>query len=296
VVSLAQLVCPTTTACYAVGTNTTSAIILVLKAGSWSAATFSGTMGGTPVYISGLVCTAATTCEAAGATESAATVLDYSNSTVSFSGSGTPTTLVGMYLDNPPIMVSNSNLQPQTTIEMSAPSSANGPQTQVGPLFPFQSGYSVAAGYCASELTTASASASTVPGAATGTTPAEASVILPMGILPIEATTASGAVLSGATITIADASCTSGAELTPLSSGSYPALSNPPTNPSNPTNYSMPTTGVDGLSRIAVIYGTYIVTVTSGGTHATTTVTVNPTSIVVGGATYYMPAFVPVPD
>jgi hypothetical protein len=297
VVSLAQLVCPTTTACYAVGTNTTSAIILVLKAGSWSAATFSGTMGGTPVYISGLVCTAATTCEAAGATESAATVLDYSNSTVSFSGSGTPTTLVGMYLDNPPIMVSNSNLQPQTTIEMSAPSSANGPQTQVGPLFPFQSGYSVAAGYCASELTTASASASTVPGAATGTTPAEASVILPMGILPIEATTASGAVLSGATITIADASCTSGAELTPLSSGSYPVLSNPPTNPSNPTSYSMPTTGVDGLSRIAVIYGTYVVTVTSsGGTHATTTVTVNPTSIVVGGSTYYMPAFVPVPD
>ena len=298
VVSLAQLVCPTTTACYAVGTNTTSAIILVLKAGSWSAATFSGTMGGTPVYISGLVCTAATTCEAAGATESAATVLDYSNSTVSFSGSGTPTTLVGMYLDNPPIMVSNSNLQPQTTIEMSAPTSANGPQTQVGPLFPFQSGYSVAAGYCASELTTASASASTVPGAAIGTTPAEASVILPMGILPIEAINqATGAVLSGATITIADASCTSSAELTPLSSGSYPALSNPPTSPSNPTSYSMPTTGGDGLSRIAVIYGTYVVTVTSsGGTHATTTVTVNPTSIVVGGATYYMPAFVPVPD
>jgi Tfp pilus assembly protein PilV len=298
VVTLTQLTCPTTTACYAVGTNSTSAIILVLKSGTWSSATFSGTTGGTPVYISGLVCTAATTCEAAGATESAAVVLDYANSTVSFSGSGTPTTLAGMYLDNPPIMVSNSNLQPQTTIEMSAPTSANGPQTQVGPLFPFQSGYSVAAGYCASELTTASAAASTVPGAATGTTPAEASVILPMGILPIEAINqATGAVLSGATITIADASCTSSAELTPLSSGSYPALSNPPTNPSNPTSYSMPTTGVDGLSRIAVIYGTYVVTVTSaGGTHATTTVTVNPTAIVVGGSTYYMPAFVPVPD
>lgn len=296
VVTLTQLTCPTTTACYAVGTNSTSAIILVLKAGTWSAATFTGTTGGNPVSITGLVCTAATTCEAAGATETAAAVLDYNNASVSFSGSGTPTTLVGMYLDNPPIMVSNSNLQPQITIEMSAPTSANGPQTQVGPLFPFQSGYSVAAGYCASELTTASASASTVPGAATGTTPAEASVILPMGILPIEATTSTGAVLSGATITIADASCTSGAELTPLSSGSYPALSNPPTNPSNPTSYSMPTTGVDGLSRIAVIYGTYVVTVTSGGTHATTTVTVNPTSIVVGGATYYMPAFVPVPD
>jgi hypothetical protein len=58
----------------------------------------------------------------------------------------------------------------------------------------------------------------------------------------------------------------------------------------------MPTTGVDGLSRISVIYGTYSVTVTSGSTHATTTVTVNPTSIVVGSTTYYMPAFVAIPD
>jgi hypothetical protein len=103
-------------------------------------------------------------------------------------------------------------------------------------------------------------------------------------------------VLSGATISIVDASCTSSAELVPLSSGSYPALGSPPSSPSNPTSYSMPTTGVDGLSRIAVIYGTYQVTVTSGSTHATTTITVNPTSIVVGSTTYYMPAFVPIPD
>jgi len=296
VVALTQLVCPTTTACYAVGTNSSSAIILVLKAGTWSSASFTGTTGGTPEYIRGVVCTAATTCEAAGATESAAEVLDYANATVSFSGSGTPTTLSGMYLDNPPIMVSNSNLQPNATIEMSAPTTANGPQTQVGPLFPFASGYSIAVGYCASELTTASVAASTTPGATPSTSPAAPTVILPMGILPIEATNTSGAALSGATVSIVDASCTSSAELTPQSSGSYPALSNPPTNPSNPTSYSMPTTGVDGLSRIAVIYGTYQVTVTSGGTHATTTVTVNPTSIVVGSTTYYMPAFVPIPD
>ena len=115
-----------------------------------------------------------------------------------------------------------------------------------------------------------------------------------MGLLAIEATNASGAALSGATISIVDASCTT--ELTPLSSGSFPVLSNPPANPSNPTSYSMPTTGVDGLSRIDVIYGTYLVTVTSGSTHATTTVTVNATSIVVGSTTYYTPAFVPIPD
>lgn len=305
--SLSTLACPTATACYAMGTSSTAAIVDVLKSGSWSSASFTGTTGGSPVNLSGLVCTAATTCEAAGATESAAQIFDYANSTVSFSAANTPTALTsptslyatsyGLYLDNPPIMVSNSNLEPNSTIEMSAPTTSNGPQTQVGPLFPFQAGYSIAAGYCASELTTASASASTTPGALFSTSPSSPTVVLPMGLLPIEATNAAGtSVLSGATVSIADASCTSSLELTPLSSGSYPALSSPPANPSNPTSYSMPTTGVDGLSRIAVIYGTYVVTVTSGATHATTTVTVNPTSIVVGATTYYMPAFVPIPD
>jgi hypothetical protein len=310
VVSLSELVCPSTTACYAVGTSSSSAIVDALKSGTWSSATFTGTTGGNPVYISQLLCYAATSCEAAGATETAAEVLDYTSTSVSFSGSGTPNVLIpnylpvasdlsGLFLDNPPLMVSNANLQPNTTIEMSAPTTANGPQTQVGPLFPFASGYSVAVGYCASELTTASASASTTPGATPSTSPAAPTVILPMGILPIEATTSAGVPISGATISIVDTTCSSAsspAELTPLSSGSYPALSSPPSSPSNPTSYSMPTTGVDGLSRIDVIYGTYSVTVTSGSTHATTTVTVNPTSIVVGSTTYYMPAFVPIPD
>jgi len=135
------------------------------------------------------------------------------------------------------------------------------------------------------------------PGAATGTTPAEASVILPMGILPIEAINqATGAVLSGPP----SRSRTPRAHRAPSSPAQQwlvPGPVQPADEPVNPTSYSMPTTGVDGLSRIAVIYGTYVVTVTSaGGTHATTTVTVNPTAIVVGGSTYYMPAFVPVPD
>jgi hypothetical protein len=310
VVSLSQLACPSTTACYAVGTSSSSAIVDVLKSGTWSSATFTGTTGGNPVYISQLKCYAATSCEAAGATETAAEVLDYNTASVSFSGSGTPNVLIpnflpvasdlsGLYLDNPPIMVSNANLQPNTTIEMSSPTTANGPQTQVGPLFPFASGYSIAVGYCASELTTASASGSTTPGATPTTSPVAPTVILPMGILPIEATTSAGVPISGATISIVDTTCSSSsspAELTPLTSGSYPALSSPPSSPSNPTSYSMPTTGVDGLSRISVIYGTYSVTVTSGSTHATTTVTVNPTSIVVGSTTYYMPAFVAIPD
>lgn len=295
-VSLEQLVCPSSSACYAVGTSSSSAIVDVLKSGTWSSATFSGTTGGNPVDITGFACTAATTCVAAAATETAGQILTYANSTVSFSGSSTPTGLSGLYLLNPPIMVSNSNLQPNSVIEMAAPTTANGPQTEVGPLFPFQAGYSIAPGYCASELTTASSSAATTPGAAPSTSPAAPTVTLPMGLLPIEAVNSSGAAISGATITIADASCTSSAELTPLSSGSFPALSNPPANPSNPTSYTLPNSGLDGLSRIAVIYGTYVVTVKLGSTSATTTVTVNPTSIVVGSTTYYMPSAVPVAD
>jgi hypothetical protein len=292
-VAFSQLVCPSTAACYVSGTGSSSALVDVLSGGTWSSATFSGTTGGNPVYISGIACTAATTCEVAGATESSAEVLDYTSMTTTFSGSATPTTLSGLYLDNPPIMVSNANLQPSTVIEMAAPTTANGPQTEVGPLFPFSSGYSIAAGECSSELSTASVSAATIPGATPTTSPAAPTVTLPMGLLPIEATNSSGVPISGATITIVD-SCST--QLTPLSSGAWPALSSPPSSPSNPTSYSMPTSGADGLSRIAVVYGTYQVTVKSGSTQKATTVTVNPTSIVVGGTTYYDPAPVPVQD
>ncbi len=292
IISITQLDCSTTTNCYVVGTTSTAAFVDVLASGSWTAATFTNTTGGSPVYISGIACTASTTCYMSAATESAGEVFSYSSSGTTFSASGTPSGLTGMYLDNPPIMVSNSNLEPSSVVEMSSPTTANGPQIEVGPLFPFSNGYSVSVGYCSSEATSNSVLAATSPaGTSTVNAPLE------MGILPIEATTSSGAVLSNATITIVDESCTS--ELTPQSSGSFPALSNPPANPSNPTSYSMPTSAVDGFSRIAVIYGTYLVTVTSGGTTHTTTVTVNPTSIVTGTTspvTYYMPAFVPIPD
>ncbi len=293
VVSTTQLTCATGTSCFVAGTTSTAAFVDVLASGSWSATSFTNTKAGaSPVYISGIGCTAATTCFMAGATESAGQVFDYTSSGAKFDAGGTPNSLTGMYLSNPPIMVSNSNLQPSTVVEMSAPTTSNGPQTEVGPLFPFSSGYSVSVGYCSSEATANSVTAASAPG---GTSTLNAP--LEMGILPIEAVDSNGNALSNATISIVDQTCSS--QLVPQSSGSYPALSNPPANPSNPTSYAMPNSAVDGLSRIAVIYGTYQVTVTSGNQHATTTVTVNPTSIVVGTnsqTTYYMPAYVPIPD
>jgi hypothetical protein len=83
----------------------------------------------------------------------------------------------------------------------------------------------------------------------------------------------SGAPVSGATVTITD---TCASPLTPLSG-------------TNPANYSLPTTVNDGLSRADVIYGTYSVTVASGGSHATYSLTVAPTSVTVGSTTTYLP-------
>ncbi len=293
ILSTIELTCGSASSCFVVGTTSNAAFVDVLASGSWSSASFTNTVAGeSPVYISGVDCTGATSCYLAAATESAGQVFDFSSSGTKFDASGTPTGLTGMYIENPPIMVSNSNLEPSSVVEMSAPTTSNGPQTEVGPLFPFSSGYSVSLGYCSSEATANAVTASSTPG---GT--ATVNAPLEMGILPIEAVNSSGQPISNATISIVDKTCSS--ELSPQSSGSYPALSNPPANPSNPTSYAMPNSAADGLSRIAVIYGTYQVTVTSGNTHATTTVTVTPTSIVVGSSsqtTYYMPAYVPIAD
>jgi hypothetical protein len=281
--SVTSVVCPSTTLCVADGTTPTAAAILSTTGGSaptWVSDTISGTTG-SPVFLSGLVCMSTTSCEAAGATEQQAITLDDTSSTTPvFSGSGTPTSLVGatapgVYLGNPPILISNLNLQPSTTLEYEAATTANAPILSIGPLFPFASGYSVAVGECPSELAAASASASTTPGDV-GTPPsgnAAAQVTLPMGLLPIQVVNGSGAPVSGATVTITD-SCSS--PLTPLSG-------------TNPANYSLPNTTVDGLSRADVIYSTYSVTVALGLASATYTLTVSPTSVTVGSTTTYLP-------
>ncbi|HXQ18151.1 MAG TPA: hypothetical protein VN781_00830 [Acidimicrobiales bacterium] len=272
--SLNSIVCPATNNCLALATNATGATIVSTTGGSsptWTSDTISGTSG-SPVLLSGLVCMATNSCEAAGATETGAVVLDDTTSSPVFSGSGTPTGLSGLLIDNPPILISNLNLAPSTTLELIAPTTSVAPLLQIGPLFPFSSGYSVAVGECASELTAASASAATTPGAVSS--PNEATVTLPMGLLPVQVVDKNtGLAVNNATVTIQD-SCSP--QLTPLSG-------------SNPANYSLPNSTIDGLSRADVIYGTYNVTVASGGNSKTWAVTVSPTSVTVGSTTTYLP-------
>jgi hypothetical protein len=274
--SLSSVVCPSTTSCLAIATVTSTAEILSTTGGSaptWISDTISGTTG-TPVFLSGLACMSTTSCEAAGSSETSAFVLDDTTSTPVFSGSGTPTLPAGLTIDNPPIMVSNLALAPSTTLELNAPTTTVAPLLSIGPLFPFASGYSVAVGECASELTAASASAATTPGAGVESSVGEATATLPMGLLPIQVVSGTtGLAVSGATVTIAD---TCASPLTPLAG-------------TNPASYTLPASGADGLSRADVIYGSYNVTVKLGSSSATVAVTVGPTSVTVGTTTYYLP-------
>jgi hypothetical protein len=281
-VSLPSVVCPSTTLCLAPATTASAAVIVSTTGGTaptWASDTISGTTG-SPVFLSGLACISTSACEAAGATETDAVLLDDTSSgTPVFSGSSAQSLLtgasapIGLMIDNPPILISNLNLQPSTTLELIAAPTAAAPVTSIGPLFPFASGYSVAVGECASELSAASASASTTPGAVSPAT-GEAVATLPLGLLPIQVVSSStGAAVSGATVTITD-SCSQ--PLTPLSG-------------TNPASYSLPNTTVDGLSRADVIYGTYSVTVALGSATATYTVAVSPTSVTVGSTTTYLP-------
>ena len=97
-------------------------------------------------------------------------------------------------------------------------------------------------------MATASAQAATQP-AASGS--AATSVVLPLGLLPIEVTDANGNPLAGATITakVAD----------PNLPADQPCNDN--------VTYALPTTGPDGVSNVAAMYETYTLTVKQGSNH-----------------------------
>ncbi len=273
IASIGPVVCPGTTLCLAPVSTTASAAVISLNVGSSTTWT-NMALPGAPVFFSAISCTSTSVCEAAGASETGPLVYDDTSGT--FSPAKLPGVVFaeGLYLDNPPILVSNSNQQPSPTLEALAPTTTSGPATQVGPLFPFVSASSVAVGSCAADATTASAPVTTVPGATPGLPPPNQAptVTLPMGLLALEVVH-NGVPLVGASVSIAE-TCPGSSPLTPLGPGS---------NPSNPSSYAMPTTGPDGETRLAVIYGTFTVTV--AGYATTHTVTVRPTSVVLDGTT-----------
>ena len=255
----------TSAQCFIYGASSTAAFIDSLNSTSgtpaWTADTLPNTVATSTLFVSGVACEGTTTtCEATGASETRGQLLDYSSGTTTWSVDSASNSLVGLYQAGLPIEINNTGLQPSTTLEDWAPaSSTSTDDTEIGPLFPFST-YGVGAGDCPAEdaYWVSVSTPAIAPGdIATNTL----SATIPLGLLPIQATNASGSPISGATISIAvdtatgyDTSCAT----------TQTALTGAST---NPTSWSLSTSGVDGLSRVAVMYQDYKVTVTSGATH-----------------------------
>ncbi len=265
--SVSDLVCPSASKCAATGTATVGgsarAVILSLSSPTaWTEDTLSSSV--VPVYFAGIACTATgPKCAAPGASTTGSVFLSATLTSQSWT-EGTETGLVGMSLDETPVSVYNADLSPSTTLEVVAP--ASGDVSDIGPLFPFTSGYEIAATECAPQVTSTATAVSSVPGGTATST-------LAMGLLPVEVESTSGAPVAGATVT-ATPTCT---PLTPLDG-------------SNRTKFTLEPTGPFGTSETAVMYGTYQITATSGSLSAKATVTVTKTDILVSGVADPLPS------
>ncbi len=270
VARVAGLTCPGTTQCFAWGTASSAsgatAAIVSGAAATWNL----DTLPESPVTISQIACGGGS-CEAPGASVSGATFLEGTPTSTSWAAAS-PSGIEGLVVTGVPVAVTSSGLETVRPLEVSVPAST-AVVARIGPLFPFQSGYSVAATTCA-PLTPAVMTTS-LPGAT-------ASATVPMGLLSIRVTDASGDPDTGATITAAP-SCAS-------------TLSAPP-GKTNPASYTLPTTGPLGLSQIALPYGTYTLSVTYSGHTWKGTVAVTATSLILTPVTHPVsrPVSTPVP-
>ncbi len=269
--SVSSVGCSPTGHCDAVGTASTSGssggVILSLSGTTWTEDTVPSAKA--PAFLSGVAC-GTSVCAAPGATETGALYLDGKVTSTSWTD-GTPSGAAGLYVAGAPVAVSDPNLLTTSTLVMAVPATPAKDLVQVGPVFPFAAGYSVAAASCTAEVTAASAQVTSAPGAT-------ATATLPLGLLPVKVVTPAGVPVSGATVSasVTDPTC---APLAPLSGGSDPA------------SYSLEATGPLGLSQTAVIYDTYKVTVNAPGGHtASVVVKVTPTATVVGGVGQPLPS------
>ncbi|HVC13586.1 MAG TPA: hypothetical protein VND62_01865 [Acidimicrobiales bacterium] len=257
VTGLSSITCASSLQCYAAGVASSggSAYGVVLSGTStWQ----SDTLPSTPTAMSffGLAC-GSSACAAPGATETAAFYFDVTRVTGTTWSNATPSVPTGMYTGGVPIAVTNSSLT-TNPLEVTVPSGTTA-ATRVGPLFPFSSGYGVAASDC--KPLGVSVQVSTTPGAT-------ATATMPMGMLEIRVVNRYGTPDTGATITAA-----------PVTGASCTLLA-PPTGKTNPASFNLEPTGPLGMSQVVVPYGSYKVTVTHAGHVGTITkVSVNPTSV-----------------
>jgi hypothetical protein len=211
------------------------------------------------------------TCAAVGATAGAPVILSSSAGTAATWNDVTPTTLPGAVVIGIPLETAPSGTSSWTTQIPSGqtPNAITLPNV----LYPFANGYSIVAGDCPAEATTAASSnLLALPG---GT----ATATVPLGLLPLQLFTPAGVPVSGATITLTSTSCP-GAD-----------------------SYNMPVSDATGLTAASVPYGSYSYTVTKGGTavaHTAVTMNVGANSVLIQyvangpWVTSYLPNAVPV--
>ena len=247
-----------------------------LTSGGWSwNAAVSATSSNQLEYVYGVSCEPSGiggTCAAVGATPQGPVVMAASGGAGGSWSVETPSNLDGNYVNNVPVEVAQTATTTWSTQVSYATALAHGNATSLpNSLYPYTNGYAVAAGDCAGE---GGAGPSGSDVAAPGGT---ASMVVPLGDLPIEVATqnANGIFVpvAGATVSLTAASQT---YVPPVNSTSSGTWQNCPAD-----TYSLPATGPDGLSRSAVPFGVYTLTVTNGSTSQSQTIMVgtNPGSV-----------------
>jgi Tfp pilus assembly protein PilV len=242
--------CPSTTKCLlsadvpGAPTGSSSAMLIAGTdtSGTWAWAQPTLPSSDTMSFFAGVACQAGgTICAAVGATPTGPVMLTSSGGPGGSWSDTTQAGLTGLVPPYVPIATSITQSSGYSTIVPFGTSDATAPN----PVYPQSGGYYVAAADCTTEAANAPIqSFSTSPGNVVTT-------MVPLGVAPIEVTTAAGAPAGGASVSLV-------AHTTGCPADAY----------------TLATTGPDGLTRVALPYGTYIATVTSGATTVTGTVVV----------------------
>ena len=236
----------------ATGLGTGQLITGSLNNGSWTWNSITTVSGVTPRYYVDVSCESPSSasqsvCAAVGATAAGGPMIVTSaNGPLGSWSTQTPSSLPGALVNGVPLEIA-----PASTNNWSVPvawsSTGTNATSLPNVLYPQPGGYSIAAGDCQASPVpwgTSVASINALPGGQTSAT-------VPLALLPLQVTTAAGAPMSGATVT-----------LTPTCSGV-----------GSTDRYTMPATDAYGLTRTSVPYGVYTYTVTSA-----TGVTTSPNS------------------
>jgi hypothetical protein len=247
-----------------------------LTTGSWAWNFISPPSGVSVQFYDDVACqsppsSTASNCAAIGSTLTGPVILASANGPAGSWTNVSPTSLGGSKVSGIPIETSVSGTT--SWITQVAKGSTNATSLP-NPLYPQPSGYAAAAGDCNAEGNNEpTGSFVAPPGGTTSTT-------IPLGLLALQLVNASGAPVSGASITLTSTTC----------------------GPSYADAYNMPVTDGYGLSIISVPYGSYSYTVTIGTSstaHTTINLAVGSSSVVdsVNGSptTYYLPTPVQVP-